>query len=245
MKLTVIGRWGGFPAPGEATAGYLLEHDGYSLLLECGSGVIASLGSIIDLKTLAAVLVTHYHYDHFCDIGPLQYARIVKTQLGLINADATLPIYAPSDETFFPAMTLESYTSGCQFDENSKLSLGPFSITFTPNVHPVQSYGVRIECSGKVLGFTSDTSYYEDLSAFMKGADCLLCECSFYSDMDGKPAGHLNSLDTGKLAQKSDAGRLILTHLPHFGNLEELGIQAGRYCSCPVEIAAYMKTYEI
>ena len=43
MKMTVVGFWGGFPEAGEATSGYLFEHDGFRLLVDCGSGVLAQL----------------------------------------------------------------------------------------------------------------------------------------------------------------------------------------------------------
>lgn len=41
MKVTVIGCWGGYPAAKEASSGYLLEHDGYKILMDCGSGVLS------------------------------------------------------------------------------------------------------------------------------------------------------------------------------------------------------------
>jgi ribonuclease BN (tRNA processing enzyme) len=94
MKITIIGHWGGFPKANEATSGYLIEHDNYKLLLECGSGVVSSLQKITDIKNLDAVLITHYHYDHCCDIGPLQYAIQIKTQLKEINASKiNHPVY--------------------------------------------------------------------------------------------------------------------------------------------------------
>ena len=46
MKMTVVGFWGGFPEAGEATSGYLFEHDGFLLLVDCGSGVLAQLQNI-------------------------------------------------------------------------------------------------------------------------------------------------------------------------------------------------------
>lgn len=237
MKITIIGHWGGFPRAGEATSGYLIEHDEYKLLLECGSGVVSSLQKVTDIKYIDAALITHYHYDHCCDIGPLQYARQIKTQLGEINKP--LPIYAPEGE-FFDLLKWEDYTYGVCFNADSNLILGPFEISFIKNVHPVEAYSVKIRCKDKVFSFTSDTSYFEGLTEFFAGSDLLICECSFYSHMDGTKAGHLNSSQAGRLAERANVKRLILTHLPHFGDLNDLLAQAKEHYSGDMELASYL-----
>ena len=237
MKISIIGHWGGFPRAGEATSGYLIEHEGYKLLLECGSGVVSSLQKIIDLGDIDAVLVTHYHFDHFCDLGPLQYARQIKTQLGQISK--TLPIYAPNGE-YFKIMKWENYTEGIAFDENSNLKLGPFEITFIKNIHPVDCCSVKIKCDNKIFAFTSDTAYFDGLINFFQSSDLLICESSFYADMDGTKAGHLNSAQAGIIAQKSSVKKLVLTHLPHFGELHNLVIQAQEQYGGEIILAEHM-----
>ncbi|MGD9569505.1 MAG: MBL fold metallo-hydrolase [Sedimentibacter sp.] len=237
MKVTIIGHWGGFPKVGEATSGYLIEQDDYKLLLECGSGVLSSLQKVTDLGKLDSVLITHYHYDHCCDIGPLQYARQIKTQLGEINN--ALPIYAPNGE-FFNILKWENYTYGEGYNKDSTLNLGPFEISFIKNNHPVEAYSVNIKCDNKVLSFTSDTSYFDELTDFFKDSDLLIAECSFYAHMDGTKAGHLNSAQAGILAEKSNVKKLVLTHLPHFGNLDDLIKQAKENYSGEVILAKYL-----
>jgi ribonuclease BN (tRNA processing enzyme) len=237
MKVTIIGHWGGFPKVGEATSGYLIEHDDYKLLLECGSGVLSSLQKVVDLGSLNAVLVTHYHYDHCCDLGPLQYARQIKTQLGEINNP--LPIYAPEGD-FFNLLKWETYTYGESFNEESTLHLGPFEISFIKNHHTVNAYSVKIKCQDKVLSFTSDTAFFHELTDFFKDSDVLIAECSFYAHMDGTKAGHLNSSQAGMLADKSNVKKLVLTHLPHFGNQEDLATQAMEYYKGEIVLASYL-----
>lgn len=238
MKISIIGHWGGFPQVGEATSGYLIEHNGFKLLLECGSGVVSSLQKLTDLGDINAVLISHYHYDHFCDIGPMQYARLIKTQLGQVNK--TLPVYAPKDSMFFNQMTLDDYTKGFQFDETSNLNIGPFKISFIKNIHPVSSYSIKIECDSKILTFSSDTSYFENLCDFFAESDILLCECSFYGNMDGTKAGHLNSKQAGTIAQKANVKKLVLTHLPHFGELNDLIKEAGEFYKGEIVLAKYL-----
>ena len=43
MKLTIVGSAGTFPGPTSACSSYLLEHDGFRLLLDIGNGSLGAL----------------------------------------------------------------------------------------------------------------------------------------------------------------------------------------------------------
>ena len=53
-----------------------------------------------------------------------------------------------------------------------------------------------------------------------------MCECNFYGNQDGSQAGHMTSIDGGNLAHAAQVEKLVLTHLPHYGNLEQLKEEA-------------------
>ena len=60
--------------------GYLFEYHDRKILVDCGNGVTRLLNFPEDLKHLS-VIITHYHKDHYGDIGAIQYASHVYRKL--------------------------------------------------------------------------------------------------------------------------------------------------------------------
>ena len=183
-----------------------------------------------------AVILSHYHPDHIADIGVLQHARLIQGFLG--NTLPNLPVYGHSfDEQEFSKLTYKTITKGMAYNPDTILSAGPFKIAFLKTNHPVSCYAMRIEAGGKALVYTGDSSFKEEFVEFSDNADVLLCECNFYGNQNGQSAGHMNSLEAGKLAEKAKVKQLILTHLPHYGNLDELVSEASGEFSGTIKLA--------
>lgn len=220
MELTVIGYWGGYPAADGATSAYLLEKDNFSLLIDVGSGALSKLQKYTAVTELDAVILSHYHHDHVADIGVLQYARLVNYYTAGVSD--VLPIYGHTeDEAGFNRLT-HDYTKGIAYDPNATLKVGPFTITFLKTLHPVPCFGMRITDGEHVIVYTADTSYQETWLEFAKGADLLVTDCNFYAEQDGSGAGHMTSKEGGQIASKANVGELLLSHLPQYGDHEQL-----------------------
>lgn len=244
MKLTVIGCWGGYPRVNEASAGYLLEKDGFHLLLDCGSGVLSLLPNYLPVKQLDAVILTHYHADHIADIGVLQHALLIQSYLTEVKTP--LPIYGhPFAEEAFKQLTYKDITTGIGYDPTKPLEIGPFTIHFLETNHSVPCFALRIEADGKSLVYTGDSAYTDAFIDFVRDADLLLSECNFYDGMDGSTAGHMNSKDAATIAAKGNVKQLVLTHLPHFGDVEKLPQEAKKYFSGPVHLAKKGQVWNI
>ena len=93
MRLTVLGKYGPFPAPGGATSGYLIEQGDTRVLFDCGSGVLTRLLAQCPLEQLDAVVLSHLHEDHVADMQVLAYPGTVARG----QAAAVLPHHAPGE----------------------------------------------------------------------------------------------------------------------------------------------------
>jgi ribonuclease BN (tRNA processing enzyme) len=243
MKFIIVGYWGGYPDAGGATSGYLLQHNGFNLLIDCGSAVVSNVQKYINIEDLNSVIISHYHHDHVADIGPLQYACLIKSKLGKFLG--TLDIYGhPYDNEGFKRLTLEPYTKGIPYSGYEEIRIGPFTINFIKTKHPVICFGMRIKCDGKEIVYTADGSFLEELFDFSKYADLLICECNFYSGQNGSGAGHMNSTDAAIISKKAAVKKLLLTHLPNYGDHNKLLLDAQSHFSGPVELAKSGWTWE-
>ncbi len=238
--LTVIGHWGAYPGPGEASSSYLLRFGDYALLLDCGSGSLSCLQDFIGLEKIDAVVLTHYHSDHMADIGCLQYAARIDMDLG--RRTRPLDIYGHTQSPGFAKLSYLDYAKGHPYDENSCIDLGPFSLSFSPTEHPDPCFAIRVGCDAgngrqTSLVYTGDTGWKQELVEFARDADVLLAESSLYDDFRGKIPGHLCAGEAASLAVKAGAGRLLLTHLPHYGMHGDLLSQACAVFKGPVNLA--------
>ena len=76
MRLTVLGGCGAWPDAGQACSGYLVEHDGFRLLLDLGYATVPRLLERVPADQVDAVFISHRHPDHCADLNPLLRARI-------------------------------------------------------------------------------------------------------------------------------------------------------------------------
>lgn len=204
MKLHVLGCHGPFPCAGGATSGYLLEHEGRTLLMDCGAGVLGKLMAIWDPAALEGVLLSHLHFDHASDMLVLRYY--------LEKTGKTLPVYVPKEDQSpfrqllaLPAFQVQPYPE----------SLGIMGLTVTtlPVRHPVPCRALRITDGAHTLVFTGDTNACPGLSAFAAGADVLLADAAFLSSEWGENKPHMSARMCGEVAKEAQVKRLYLTHL--------------------------------
>jgi ribonuclease BN (tRNA processing enzyme) len=243
ISITAIGSWGAYPAAGEATSSFLLQAPGANFLIDCGSGVISLLQQWLSLDELDAVFLSHYHWDHAADIGCLQYAARIGMDLG--RRRRPLPIYGHTEGDDFSRLDYLSYTFAEPIDLRHGVDLEGLIFTFARNLHPDPCFSMRVEARGRSLVYITDTEWADHLVEFADRADLLICESSLYDEHRGRVSGHLSAGEAGRLAAAARVKRLVLTHLPHWGEHPRLLDQARAEFKATVDLAAAGKVWTL
>ncbi|MET8680468.1 MBL fold metallo-hydrolase [Streptomyces sp. NPDC004647] len=250
MKLTVVGCSGSFPSADSACSSYLVEADGFRLLLDLGNGALGELQRHCGLYDLDAVILSHLHADHCIDMCGYFVARYYRHDGG--RADA-LPVYGPEGTeqrliTAYDDVPSEKSMSEV-FDfrtlEPGSFRIGPFTVVTDRVSHPIESFGFRVEHGGRSLTYSGDTGPTAVLDGLAEGADLFLCEASFTHGKEDVPDLHLNGREAGEYAQRAGARRLVLTHIPPWTDPETNLRDAAEVFDGPVELARPGAVYEL
>jgi ribonuclease BN (tRNA processing enzyme) len=214
--MIIVGCAGSFPGPDSPASCYLIEADGFRLVLDLGNGALGALQRYCGLDDVDAVCLSHHHADHCIDMCAYQVVRTHHPQ----GPRPRLPVYAP-------AATAERLTRAVGLDPGTGMTdafdfvtlapgtieIGPLRVTTARMNHPVETFAFRVEHAGRVLAYSADTGTCDDLAVLAAGADVLLCEASFLEEPGLPPDLHLTARQAGEYASRAGAGELVLTHL--------------------------------
>lgn len=196
--------------------GFLIKYKEHKILLDCGSGITRLLNFPIDLKDLT-VIITHYHKDHFGDIGSIQYASFIYNKLGLL--DNKINIYLPEEDVDYNKKSIlsnnESYSKYIDIKDNLKINISDLDVSFEDNKsHYINSYMVKLENKDFKIVYTSDigTTNFDSLVNFCENSDLLICESTYFNKNDSTDKKHMSAHDSAMLAKLSNTKKLLLTH---------------------------------
>lgn len=227
LNLKVLGYWGAYPESNSATSCYVVSEGSSKIILDLGSGALSKLMKYEDINKINDVIITHFHYDHFVDVYPLQFNAMIQTNIK--NRKEPVNIYTPYDPVYSDTMDYKTFTKNVMYNEGPIFDINGFITTFLKTNHVIDSYAVKLKKNGKTLVYTGDTAWTDKLIDFAKNADLLICETSLFNGMKGKVEGHLTAGEAGKLAKIANVKKLLLTHFPHFGIYELLKKQASQH----------------
>jgi ribonuclease BN (tRNA processing enzyme) len=214
MKLTVLGGAGAWPPAGGACSGYLVEQNGFRLLIDPGYATLPRLLEVLAAEAVDAVMVSHGHPDHVSDINPLLRARAMSDA-----PPAPLPLYAlPSALRAVlsldrPGM-LDDACDVREFNAGDTLTIGPFRADTRLLPHMLPNAGVRLIAGNRSLTYTGDAGPTDDLVDLAQDTDLLLAEATHVDEVPEDVLGLLNcARDVGQQAARAHARHLVLTHL--------------------------------
>ncbi|HWD64323.1 MAG TPA: MBL fold metallo-hydrolase [Solirubrobacteraceae bacterium] len=226
MRLLVLGKSPAWPDPGGACSGYLLEQDGFTLLLDCGAGVLGKLAEVQDYLTLDAVLISHLHADHILDLIPFSYALNLSPRRG--DPPRRPPLHAPPG-----SLDMFRRLGACWNDEDlltqafavteyhpsDPLEVGPFAVRFREVPHYTQAFACEFTAGGSRITFGADCGPNDALVEFAQDTDLLIVEASLREPDTDVPRGHMTPREAGEAGQAARARRLLVTHFS-----DELGV---------------------
>jgi ribonuclease BN (tRNA processing enzyme) len=246
MRLTVLGCAGSHPGPGRACSSYLLEADGYRLLLDCGNGSMANLLQVCTARDVDAIIVSHRHLDHWADLVGL-YLSLAFDPAGR----ASVPLYGPVGLDAYIAQVLPDSTGLfpqlCPFTAvaaGDHLELDPFQVELFAAVHPTETVASRVTAGGVVLAYTADSAWTPDLTAAASGADLLVADCTWPQSGEQVSGMHMTAADAGRLATAAGVRRLLVTHVWPGYDPVEVAAEAAEHFAGEVYAAADLQVFE-
>jgi ribonuclease BN (tRNA processing enzyme) len=218
MELLVVGSGAAYPdRPGTASSTYVVSHGATRVCLDLGQGGFAGLAGRFEPSSLAAVVVSHLHPDHFVDLVALRHylryefdpprrIRVVGPAGLADRLDGLLaePGFAAA------ALDVEARRPGV-------MAVGDLLLESALVTHTNEAYAVRVvpadDPSGPGLVYSGDCGRAADLAPLIRAGDTLLVEVAF--GPGPVPVGdlHLDGPSVGALASSTRPARVLLTHL--------------------------------
>lgn len=214
MRLTVFGGCGAWPAAGQACSGYLLEQDGFRLLIDPGYAVLPRLLTAVDAAAVDAVVVSHGHPDHCADLSPLLRARALSAE-----PPAPLPVYAPAGAVdavlaLDPIRSVAGAAEPVVLTDGDGVRVGPFDVLPASLPHFVPNLGVRISDGAGTLVYSGDAGPDPAMVELARDADLLLIEATYPDAVPDEDAGLLcSAVEAAEQGAAAGARRIMLTHL--------------------------------
>ncbi len=234
MRLYCVGTGDAFGSGGRLNSCFHLQAAGRQLLLDCGCSSIAGLQAAgIALDEIELILISHLHGDHF---GGIPFLLLEAKYVSQRTRPLTLlgpPGLQHQVEAALDALYPGALDDGCGFpihyhqldpgtpwqDAELKIISRPVKHGSSPDV-----FGLRVEVAGRVISYSGDTEWTENLLELSAGSDLFIVECFNYSEPS---PSHLDYRTLLAKRQEFDCKRLVLTHLgvPMLERLAELELE--------------------
>jgi ribonuclease BN (tRNA processing enzyme) len=241
VKLTVVGCSPAWPNPGGAQSGYLVEGSG-RVLLDCGPGVLPRLREQEAWPRVDAIVITHFHLDHWGDLVPWTFGSMFGPGRDVPSPQLWLPPGGKDElERFgvklgfagmFDAFELREYVQGRAFEADG-LTITPVRVPH----YQLQTFGLRVSDGESMLAYSGDSAPSAQLVDVARDADLFLCEATLKESREGGAdglRGHLSAEEAIAHFEESGARRLVIIHRP-----DELPLPDG------IERAADGDVYEV
>lgn len=223
--LTVLGSCAAWPEAGRAASGFLLEYDGFRLVLDLGYATFPRLLDHCAGDEIDAVAVTHEHPDHCADLSALCRERYFARDRSRRTPLFCTPGVVERVQAMEPNESLSDVFEVHLLPGGGQV--GPFRLDGIALPHHVPHAGIRVAAADLVVGYSGDAGPDSALLAVGGGADLFIMGATWQgdagadTDAEAGPdadAGQsrdgrlLSAAEAGTWASRAGARRLLLTH---------------------------------
>lgn len=219
MFVQCIGSGDAFGSGGRFNSAYYIKCSQAKLLMDCGGTTLVGLKKFnIPVDDLDAVLISHLHGDHFGGLPYILCELLVsgkrKKPLTIIGPEDTEARTKEALNCFYPGIPIRpgSPVRFVTYIAEEVLNLNSIKITPYTAIHSSKTnpHCFRIEGDGKVLAYSGDSGWTDNLLTISEHADLFICEGSFY-EIPFKQHIRIKDL-LGKLDQIT-AKKIVITHV--------------------------------
>jgi ribonuclease BN (tRNA processing enzyme) len=219
-RLVFVGTSDAFGAGGRRQSAIWLEAPSGNLLVDCGTTTATGLVQLgLTRDALDAVLISHFHGDHFAGIPQLLLAALYEdrrtrelTIAGPAGIEARVHELASS---MGYGLADRDWSFRIRFEEiraGREIEIGPVRVASFETLHQPETkpHGFVIATGRERIAYSGDTGWFDDLPNRVGDADVFICECTYCSEGFGL---HLSHERLSAHREEFECGRMILTHL--------------------------------
>lgn len=220
MQLTVIGSGDAFSAGGRLQTSFLIRAGERTILLDCGATILTGLArEEINPNEIDTIVISHLHGDHFAGLVWifLSARHVFKREgpLTIIGPPGLLERLKAATDALYPGSAdkeLRFQVTHIELNLDNPVISDGLSVEAYEASHPSGglSTALRLTLDGRVISFSGDTEWVEDLVACAAEADLFICEC--YAREPGVRY-HLDWVTLMDQLPRLTAKRVLLTHL--------------------------------
>ena len=221
MRLQFLGSGDAFGSGGRFnTCFHLTRAQGGNVLIDCGATSMVAIRKWgVDPNAVSTVLVSHLHGDHFAGLPFfLLDAQLISRRTAPLTL-AGPPGFRDRLMTVMEAMFAGSTGIGRkhpldirELELHQRTALCGLCVTpyLMKHYSGAPSYALRIETEGKVVTYSGDTEWVEELIPAGRGADLFICEAYFF---DKVMKYHIDYATLAKHLADIAPKRTIITHM--------------------------------
>jgi len=218
LKLTVVGCGDAFGSGGRLNTCFHVEAENCNLLIDCGASTLPGLKRYdIDPGEIDLILITHFHGDHFGGLPFLLVEASVykrSTPLTIVSPPGCKEKVANLTSLLYPgSVALEKLNIRfIEYQPFETIMVRNIRLSAFPVIHTEASlpHGLRITIDDKIISYSGDTEWTDNLIALADNADLFICECNFY---ETEVKGHLNYQLLESKLPLLNYRKILLTHL--------------------------------